>query len=144
MRSVAGLMVILALGLATSGYCQMDELGDLGLGGLGGGGGLGLLGALGGLGAVGGLSSGAAAPQVVVNQPVALISDGCLFVIFQGHITKYDCKTLAKLAETTYPVAAGATSTLGGSSTGPQLLQSQPTTTKPPLVPGAKPSTGPK
>lgn len=134
-----------------------------GLGGLGGAGGgedmgfdlgallnpqvLGALGGLGGLGSLVGGTTAAPGVSVVVSQPAMLIHGNSLYVAYEGKITKFDAETLQVQAQATYgtpPAVAGGGTALPAASLGPRLLQPDlPGMPTPPLVPGARPGTGP-
>lgn len=118
-------------------------LGDL-LGGMGGMGGLGMLGGLGGLGGLSGLGGGGAAPpSVVIYQPAMLIHNGSLYIAYKGKITKFDASTLVKQQEAYFDTPAAAALQPVESGGGLKVLDPAPGMPKPPLVPGAVPSTGP-
>jgi hypothetical protein len=87
----------------------------------------GLLGNLGAMGMMGGLTGGGqsgGATTVTIQQPVALIANNALFVLFQGHITKYDLQSLAKLAESTYPTEVAPQKTVFAPSSAPKVIRS--------------------
>lgn len=113
--AVAALLVGIA-----AGWCQEPS----GEGGLDTQSLTGLLGNLGALGMMGGLSGGgqAAATTVTIQQPVALIADNALFVLYQGHITKYDLRTLSKLAQSTYPTEPAPQKTVFAPSAPPKVI----------------------
>lgn len=86
----------------------------------------GLLGNLGALGMMGGLAGGGQGGgnvTVIIQQPVALVYDGALVVLYQGHITKYDCRTLQKLQEATYPTEPAPQRTVFGPSAPPKIIR---------------------
>jgi hypothetical protein len=95
----------------------------------------GLLGNLGAMGMMGGLTGGGqgGSTNVTIQQPVALIADNALFVLYQGHITKYDLKTLSKLAESTYPTEPAPKKTVFAPSAPPKVIH--PSTGATPATP---------
>jgi len=142
--------LILCLAGVGQGACQGVgglDLNELGLGDLAGMLNPQMLGALGGLGGMaGGLAPGAGSPTIIVSQPAMLVHGGCLYVAADGKVTKFDLDTLEKLAEATYgtPGPQKSTAVMQGTSRGPRLIGEDTSgAQKPPLVPGATPSTGP-
>jgi len=120
MTIVALLACVALLVGAGAGWCQ--EAG--GEGGLDTQSLTGLLGNLGAMGMMGGLTGGgqAGTTTVTIQQPVALVADNALFVLYQGHITKYDLRTLSKLAESTYPTEPAPQKTVFAPSAPPKII----------------------
>ena len=131
---------ILLLGAVSPGLCQGDMmgLGDL-LGGMGGMGGMGMLGALGG-----GLGGATQAPTtIIVSQPFMLVHGGSLYIAYRGKVTKFDVETLAKQAEAVYSTQDSTAPQPAATAQPPTIIHRAPPAVKPPLLPGATPSTGP-
>ena len=104
----------------------------------------GMLGALAGLGGLGAARGG---QTIVISQPAMVVHGNSIYVAYEGRVTRLDAETLQPLAEGTYWTpqrGGGLQPTVQGSSTGPKLLPDEPPgMPRPPLVPGALPSTGP-